>query len=132
LETVSLFFYECSIKRRDTMLTYAIVVFAIGAVGGLFLASRVLTDKFAPWPISLVHALLGATGIILLITILLGGNAATRIPAALGLFVIAALGGFFLASFHVRRKLPPKVFVYAHATLAVLGFLTLLSVALAL
>lgn len=114
------------------MLTYAIVVFAIGAAGGLFLASRVLTGKFAPWSVSIIHALLGATGIILLITILSEGNGAARITAALGLFIVAALGGFFLASYHARRQLPPKEIVYAHATLAVLSFLILLSVALAL
>lgn len=116
------------------MLMYAIVVFAIGAIGGLYLALRVLTNKFAPWPVSIAHALLGATGMILLITIVLEGHAESRTPATLGLFlfIFAALGGFFLASFHVQRKLPPKGFVIAHASLAVLGFLALLSVALAL
>lgn len=116
------------------MLTYAIVVFAIGAIGGLYLASRVLADKFAPWPVSIVHALLGATGIILLLTIVMEAHAEGSSPAALGLllFILTALGGFFLASFHVQRKIPPKAFVIVHASLAVLGFLALLSVALAL
>jgi len=41
---------------------------------------------------------------------------------------VAALGGFFLASFHLRRKLPPKAVVLVHASVAVIGFLTLLSV----
>ncbi len=116
------------------MLTYAIVVFAIGAIGGLYLASRVLTDKLAPWPVSIGHALLGATGLILLITLVMEGHAEGRGPAALGLFlfIITALSGFFLASFHVQRKIPPKAIVIVHASLAVLGFLALLSVALVL
>ncbi len=114
------------------MLTYAIIVFAIGAAGGLFLASRVLRDKLAPWPVSILHALLGATGILLLLAIVLGGQGTDRITAALGLFIVAALGGFFLASFHVRRKIPPKAIVIIHASVAVLGFLTLLSIALGL
>ncbi len=114
------------------MLIYAIVIFAIGAAGGLFLASQVLVGKLAPWPVSIVHALLGAAGIILLITMVLGGQGTERLNAALGLFVIAALGGFFLASFHVRAKLPPKAIVFVHAAIAVLGFLTLLSIALGL
>ena len=38
-----------------------------------------------------------------------------------------ALGGFFLASFHLRGKLAPKGVVVLHAGLAVIGFLTLLS-----
>ncbi|HEY6094781.1 MAG TPA: hypothetical protein VIU93_07490 [Gallionellaceae bacterium] len=119
-------------EEREDMLIYAIVIFAIGAVGGLFLASQVLTDKLAPWPISIVHALLGATGIILLIAMTVMNQGTGRLSAALTLFVIAALGGFFLASIHVRGKIAPKAIVLLHATIAVLGFLTLLSIALGL
>lgn len=114
------------------MLTYAILIFAIGAAGGLFLASKVLTGKLAPWPLSILHALLGATGIILLIAIWLGGQGTDRLAAALALFIIAALGGFFLASFHMRGKIAPKAFVIVHGSVAVLGFLALLSIALGL
>jgi hypothetical protein len=114
------------------MLTYAIIIFAIGAAGGLFLASKVLTDKLAPWPVSIVHALLGAAGIITLITMVVQDQGSGRLNLALGLFIIAALGGFFLASFHLRTKLPPKAVVIIHAALAVLGFLTLLSIAFGL
>lgn len=109
------------------MITYALLVFAIGAVGGLVLASRVLRDRFAPWALSVVHALLGATGLILLIAILLHGDAPQRVLVSFVLFLIAALGGFFLASFHLRKKLPPKAVVVVHAGIAVAGFLTLLS-----
>ncbi|MEZ5538375.1 MAG: hypothetical protein R3E63_00100 [Pseudomonadales bacterium] len=110
------------------MLTYALLVFAVAAVGGLILAAHVLRDRFAPWALSLLHALLGATGLILLIAVLLQGAAPQRVLAAFALFLVAALGGFFLASFHLRKKLPPKAIVIVHAGLAVTGFLTLLSV----
>ena len=99
-------------------------------MGGLILAAFVLRDKFAPWAVSVLHALLGASGIVLLIFSLFEGNQPQRVVAALGLFVVAAFGGFFLASFHLRRKLPPKAIVLLHAGLAVTGFLTLLSVVL--
>jgi len=36
------------------MLTIAVLVFAIGALGGLYMASRVLSGHFAPWAISLL------------------------------------------------------------------------------
>ncbi|HET7832597.1 MAG TPA: hypothetical protein VFK88_06490 [Gallionella sp.] len=114
------------------MLTYAVIIFFIGALGGLFLASKVLFNKLAPWPVSIVHALLGAIGIILLITALVEGQQSGRLTAALILFIIAALGGFFLASFHVRQKIAPKAIVIIHASIAVLGFLTLLSLVLGL
>lgn len=112
------------------MLTYALIVFAIAAVGGLILAAHVLRGKFAPWPLSLLHALLGATGLILLIMLLLDGGAPQPVVIGLVLLLIAALGGFFLASFHLRQKLPPKVVVVVHASVAVIGFLTLLSLVL--
>ena len=98
-----------------------------GEVGGLVLASRVLRDKLAPWALSVLHALLGATGLVLLIAILLHGDAPQRVLVSFVLLLVAALGGFFLASFHLRKKLPPKAVVVVHAGVAVAGFLTLLS-----
>jgi hypothetical protein len=109
------------------MLNYALVIFAIAALGGLILASRVLRGKFAPWALSLLHALLGAIGLILLIVLLVQGSTAQRVLVGFVLLLIAALGGFFLASFHLRKQLPPKAVVIVHASVAVIGFLTLLS-----
>src|SRR5690606_36515148 len=86
-------------RQEDfAMLTYALIVFAVAALGGLVLASSVLRGKLAPWAISILHALLGATGLVLLIVRVLQGQGAGRATAALGLLVIAALGGFYLAS----------------------------------
>jgi hypothetical protein len=112
------------------MLTYAILVFAIAAVGGLVLAASVLRGKLAPWALSVVHALLGATGLILLVLVALGGATSGRATAALGLLVVAALGGFYLASIHLRKQVAPKAVVLIHAGVAVVGFLTLASVLL--
>lgn len=109
------------------MLTYTLAVFAVTALGGLVLAAHVLRDKFAPWALSLLHAGLGATGLIMLLIMLLEGNGPQRLLISFGVFVIAALGGFFLASFHVRKQLPPKAVVVIHAGVAVVAFLLLLS-----
>lgn len=110
------------------MLLSAVIVFAVAALGGLVLASHVLRDKFAPWALSVVHALLGAAGLILLIILMVQAGAGTILVGSFVLFVIAALGGFFLASFHLQKKLPPKAVVVIHAVLAVIAFLGLLSV----
>jgi hypothetical protein len=109
------------------MLTYALIVFAIAAVGGVILAAHVLRGKFAPWALSLLHAALGATGLALLVLLLLQGSVPQAVQIAFILLVVAALGGFFLASFHMRRRLPLKAVVGLHAGLAVAGFLVLLS-----
>ena len=114
------------------MLTYALIVFAVAALGGLVLASSVLRGKLAPWAISLLHAALGATGLVLLLVGVMGGAGAGRAVAALGLLVVAALGGFYLASLHLRKTIAPKSVVFVHAGVAVIGFLTLLSVVMGL
>ena len=111
------------------MLTYALLVFFIGALGGLVLASFVLRGKFTPWVISLLHALLGASGLILLLLAVLQG-AGTRATVALVVLVVAAMGGFFLASLHLQSKLAVKKVVIAHASAAVTGVLILLSAVL--
>ena len=73
----------------------------------------------------------GASGLVLLILVVLQGAAPARLTAALALLVLAALGGFFLASFHLRKQVAPKAVVLVHAGVAVAGFLTLLSLLLA-
>ncbi|SDX71236.1 hypothetical protein [Nitrosomonas halophila] len=109
------------------MLTYVILILAVAAVGGIFLASKIFSGQLAPWPVSIVHALLGATGLVMLIMMVLGGAAEGRLSAALGLLVVAALGGFYLASLHAKGTVAPKNVVIIHAGVAVAGFLTLLS-----
>jgi hypothetical protein len=115
---------------ENDMLLYAVLIFAIAAIGGLVLASSVLRGKLAPWAVSMLHALLGASGLVLLILEVLKGGAPGRLTAALGLLVVAALGGFFLASFHLRKQVASKALVFVHAGVAVAGFLTLLSLLL--
>ena len=109
------------------MLTYALIVFAIGALGGLVIAGAyVLQGRLAPWPLSLLHAALGAVGLLLLIYAALTTGIAGAALAALVLLAIAALGGFYLASIHLRGEVGPKPVVFIHAGVAVIGFLALL------
>ncbi|MDF1608992.1 hypothetical protein PZ897_12470 [Hoeflea sp. YIM 152468] len=108
------------------MIIYAVVVFAFAALGGLYLAAHVLRDKLAPWAVSLLHAGLGALGLILLIAALVQGAASQTVLVGFVILLVAALGGFFLASFHLRKRLPPKAAVVIHAGAAVIGFVTLL------
>ena len=112
------------------MLTYAIIIFAIAAVGGVVLALKVFAGQLASWPLSIVHALLGATGLVILIMMVLEGTEGGAITAALGLLLVAALGGFYLVSFHVMQVVAPKNIAIIHAGVAVVGFLTSLSVLL--
>jgi len=109
------------------MLTIAVLVFAVGAVGGLVLANSVLRRQLASWTLSLIHAALGAAGLVLTAMVVLGGAADTAsiVSVALLILVVAALAGFFLASYHARKISPPSGAVIAHAGVAVVGFLLL-------
>src|SRR5690348_14599877 len=113
------------------MLNYALIIFAIAAVGGVVLATRVLRGKLAPWSISLIHAALGATGLILVLLALISGGA-SLIRTAFIILVVAALGGFYLASLHLRKKIAPGGVVIVHAGVAVVGFLLLAGTVLGL
>ena len=110
------------------MLGYALVIFAIGALGGLVLATSVLRGRLAPWPLSLLHAGLGAIGLLLVIYAALTTGISHAALAALIILAIAALGGFYLASIHLRGSVAPQPIVFVHAGVAVIGFLTLLGV----
>jgi hypothetical protein len=110
------------------MLGYALVIFAIAAVGGLALASFILRGRLAPWPVSLLHAALGAVGLLILLYAAFTTGISKAALIALVILVVAALGGFYLASIHLRGQLAPKGVVVIHAGVAVVGFLTLLGV----
>lgn len=112
------------------MIPYAILAFAVAAAGGLVMALRLVRARLAPWPLSLLHGGLGALGLALLIGVLVQGGAPAAVTWALAILVVAALGGFFLASFHLRGTLPPRAIVAVHAGVAVAGVLTLLGAVL--
>lgn len=108
------------------MLQLAVAIFAVGAVGGLVLASYVLRGRLAPWALSLLHAALGAAGLVLTLLVVLGaGTVPSSTPLALILLLVAALGGFFLASYHLRKQPGPRAVVLIHAGVAVIGFVLL-------
>ena len=113
------------------MLVYALIVFAIGALGGLTLAfGFVLRGRLAPWALSLLHAALGALGLLLLIYAAISTGISGAASVALVVLVVAALGGFYLASIHLRKEVAQRPLVFVHAGAAVIGFLILLGAVL--
>ena|SRR5690348_8719151 len=108
-------------------LTIAAALFALGALGGLFMAVRSFGGQSIPVPVAVLHGLAGATGLVLLLVGVLAGMGGGTARIALIVLVIAALGGFFLLSFHIRKERHPKAVIVVHALVAVVGFLTLLT-----
>lgn len=107
-------------------LMMALLVFLVGACGGLVLASFVLRGRLAPWAVSLLHALFGASGLCLLLVAIVMEGAGTLPLVALGVLVTAALFGFYLASLHLGKKVAVKRVVLTHAGFAVTGVTLLL------
>jgi len=107
------------------MLSIAILVFAVTAVGGLILAFLHFRGRHRPFPLALVHLLGGATGLVLLLLAVLQGEAPSQARLALGLFLAAALGGFVLLAFRLQKKSLSSPVVVIHAGVAVVAFVLL-------
>jgi hypothetical protein len=108
------------------LLIYAAILFALGALGGLVMAMRAFKGEALPVPLAIGHGVLGASGLVLLIIGVLAGTGGGTARIALALLVVAALGGFYLLSFHLRKQQHPKAVIVVHALVAVVGFLMLL------
>lgn len=107
----------------------AAIVLALAALGGLTLA--VIRLRGAPWPplwLALGHGGVAAAGIGLLIYAAISPDGIPGLAqVALGIFILAALGGaVLLLGFHLRSKPLPIPFVLGHALIAATGFVLLL------
>ncbi|HEX2667870.1 MAG TPA: hypothetical protein VHP13_05805 [Gammaproteobacteria bacterium] len=107
-------------------LIYAAVLFALGALGGLFMAVRSFKGQSLPVPVAVLHGLFGATGLVLLIVGVMAGLGGGTARIALIVLLVAALGGFYLLTFHIKKQQHPRAVIVVHALVAVIGFLTLL------
>lgn len=109
------------------MLNLAILVFAVAAVGGLVLAVMHFKGVRRPWALTIIHGLGGAAGLVLLLIPVLKGAVPGQAKLALGLFLVAALGGFLLFSFRLQDKKLPSAVVLIHGAVAVVAFLILVA-----
>jgi FtsH-binding integral membrane protein len=108
------------------MLVVSAILFAVAALGGLVLGVSGLRQRDLPVWLSVIHGLAAAAGLITLILGVVQGNAGSLLFTSLVLFIIAALGGFLLLSYHIRKKPHPKGLIVIHALVAVVAFVLLL------
>jgi hypothetical protein len=110
------------------MFIASIVLFAIAALGGITLAAMRLGNRPLPFALAIAHGALAATGLVLLIAAMVVAAATgTILNAALIVFIVAAIGGAILFSFHLRSQPLPVPLVLGHGLLAVVAFVLLLS-----
>ena len=110
------------------MYRLSILLFAIAAVAGLTMAIMHFRKATPPLPVlAVLHGGFAASGLIVLLLALIKVGMQGAPAIALGLLLVAALGGFGLLSFHLRGRALPSGLVVGHALLAVAGFVTLLA-----
>ena len=110
------------------MLIISAVLFALAALGGLTMAYIYFTkDRNPPFALAALHGVAAATALVILLWAVLRAGSGGLVAWALGLFVVAALAGFFLFSYHMRGKTLPGPGVIAHAAVAVTAFVLLLA-----
>lgn len=107
------------------MIYSAIALFALSAVSGLLILIKWLTKKDASRAVIYSHGIVAAAGLLLLVVYAVR-NTENFPKASLILFVVAALGGFYMFFNDLRKKPSPLAVAFIHALLAVGGFLSLL------
>ena len=108
-------------------MTLATILFAVAALGGVVIAIiRFSGKELPPMGLALLHGVVAAAGLVALLIAVAGGGASTQAKVALVLFIGAAIGGFVLFSYHLRRKALPIPYVVVHGLVAVVAFVILL------
>jgi hypothetical protein len=106
----------------------AAIVLGLAALGGLALAAiRLMGSPRPPTWMALGHGAVAATGLGLLIYAAIDPGIPKLAQIALGVIVLAALGGstIFLG-FHVRERPLPIPLVVGHGLIAATGYVLLL------
>jgi hypothetical protein len=109
-------------------MTAAVMVLALAALGGATLVAMRLSGTLIPptW-MAIGHGLVAATGLAILAYFVFTSGGPDLVKAALGVFVLAALGGagIFLG-FHMRNRPLPIPLVLGHGLIAITGYVLLL------
>ncbi len=114
------------------MILTSVTLLLLAAVFGLYMAVRIFGGAAPPWSAVILHGLLAASGLVVLLYALYAGMQSLPLVIGAVLLVVAALGGFYMMSFQLRKAPPPKAVVVIHALAAVAGVVCLLSSVLGL
>lgn len=110
------------------MFNIAVILIALGAVVGLTMAVQHFRGRTPPAPaLAIVHGLLAGSGVIVLLLGVWEMGFGTAHTWALVLFGVAALGGLYLLSHHMRQRALPGAVVVIHGLVAAVAFLVLLT-----
>jgi hypothetical protein len=112
------------------LIYLSVAVFALAAVFGVLILAKWLSKKDVSRGVIYTHGLFAAVGLVILVVYALQ-NRDNYPNVALILFIIAALGGFYMFFRDLQNKMSPYSIAFLHALLAVAGFVSLLLFAFA-
>jgi hypothetical protein len=111
------------------LIYLAIALFALAAVLGLVILVKWLQSKDASRGVVYSHGIVAAAAL-LIIVVYAFQNPDNFPRVSLALFVISALVGFYMFFRDLNKKMSPMALAFAHALVAVAGFVSLLVYAL--
>ncbi len=124
---VTFFPLTYSALETPTMLYLTIGLFALAAVIGVLILRNWLTAATTSRTVVYAHGAFAALALVLLLIIVLrSADPSTALLTSLALFVMAALGGFYMFFLDLKGKMSPTWLAFVHGALAVGGFLFLL------
>ncbi len=107
------------------MIIASIVLFAISAILGATILIKWLMKENASSGVIYSHGIVAAAALVTLIVYAV--NHPNNFPkASLILFIVSALGGFFMFFRDLAKKSNPLFIAFVHALLAVSGFVALI------
>jgi hypothetical protein len=110
------------------MFNFAVLLIAAAAVFGLYMAAQHFRGRTPPPAAAAVlHGLFAISGVVTLLLGVLEIGFGSVHTWALVLFAVAALGGLYLVSHHVRRRPLPGAVIVIHGIVAAIAFLVLLT-----
>jgi hypothetical protein len=108
------------------MFMNAVWLFAVAALVGAYMAILHFRGRTPPpVPAAVLHGVLAVSAVVTLLMGVMEAGWGTVQAKALGIFVLAALGGLYLVSFHFRGKALPSAVVVIHGMVAAVAFLML-------
>jgi hypothetical protein len=110
------------------MFNLAVLLIALGAVVGLFMAVQHFRGRTPPRGlVAATHGLLAVAGVVVLLLAVRESGMRGMGQLALCLFAVAALGGLYLATLHMDQKRLSSPVIVIHALVAVIAFLMTLT-----
>jgi hypothetical protein len=107
------------------MLYVILGLFAIAAIVGIIILKNWLTSANTSRTVVYTHGIFAAIALVLLLVFMIQ-HKDNNVQLSVILFVVAALGGFYMFIKDLKGKYSPTWLAVVHGLLAVAGFLVLL------